>query len=799
MKKIAVNARTGGKVFDVAFFVIVGSLYAWALAESVLAATVLEIPALDMLLYCAVFVLLLNLMFFNKYTTIGALSFLALGIGILFVFLYSHEFYVDWFVGLRESITDFITFARNQGPYREEFSGIAGWGIAFLFAFVTVLNTRLHFGFFSLTLMALGVIAMPIHMSWGRSDSAIVVMLFCILALLAKRLYLNTLRIQSEQIGHSSRYAIMLLPLCLLIFGVGWVLPKPDAETVENMNLPDVAGAMDTLLHAFSPEQTMSFTTDGQRLGGPAQLNDLVVMVVEAQERVYLTGAVRDFYTGYSWLSSASTGYRVYPDERGVFATDPNPEGLRIAHYHYRRLLDKPIRRITITTMDVRTDTVFTPPFHQTLEFEQPLPITQNSYGNLRAGRVLPREFSYTQNYISWDLESEQLSEILRGVGPQIEQADRLISAGQNFHAPLYAIGLVGVAPSLGGRGRGLTAAELEPFLQLPPALPARVGELALEVTAGIDTNYDQLRALEGFLRSFPYTLDAAELPEGEDFVDHFLFTAQKGYCVHYASAMVVMARTLGIPTRFVEGFIMPEHPAGDGRYWVTNRQAHAWVEAYFENFGWIMFEPTATQYLDLGTFMEGQFTYAPMMEEFFPFDFWDDWEMDPYFWETLPSPELPESLTGEGAASTSEPSPWTLPIIAVALAGVLAFGIRRLIMRYRSRKEELEGLPNREAVLALFAATLSAAGACGKPISPGETALVYADRTSTDPVFFGQGVDIIGLAGLYSKAAYSAHEITETERASARAARDATLSQLKASPKSLPRYLVEKYILLRY
>jgi len=764
--KPKVQSELYGKIAGVAFFAIVGTLYAWALSMSVMAATVLNMSPLQLFALCAGFVLLLNLIFWGKYTAIGTAAIVLLCALITFIFLFLQNFEVGWFVDLRENINGIAAFARGEIPYREEFSGLVGLAVCFLFALVTVLNTRLHLGFVPLALMALGVIAMPVYMGWRHSDTAIFVMLFCILALLAKRLYLTAQRGQDKgQFGVPARYGLLLLPLCMLIFGVGWALPKPGAEAVENFSLPGVSNAMETLMHTFGPDQTMSFTNDGQRLGGPVELNDLVVMVVQAQERIYLTGAVRDLYTGHSWITTAPGWERLTPEENGVFLTDQTPENLQENLLQFTLTIDHmrgPLREVTISGMDVRTDAIFTTPFHQTQEIYPQAPVDQNVHGNLRAaGQRLPLDVSYTQTYIAWDTQSEQFSDLLR-------------TAAQGDFDP----------------------GELAIFLQLPDTLPDRVGGLAHELTAGADNNYDRLRILEHFLAStFPYTLDTEPLPPGEDFVYHFLFTAREGYCVHYASAMVVMARTLGIPARFVEGFIMPESPAGDGRYWVTNRHAHAWVEAYFPGFGWVMFEPTAAYNLGWDNVpLEDYPVYLPTPE--LPID-------DPYPYPETPDydpvPEAEAHPHVQDIAKEGRTFPWVTILILLGLGGVGYLGCRKLIARYRSKQQDLEALPNREAVVALFASTLSAAQAVGCPISRSETALVYAGRTSDEPVFSNHGVDICQLAGLYSKAAYSGHEITAYERATAQGARDKVLAQLRTAPRNLPRYLVERYLLLRY
>ncbi|MGD2039322.1 MAG: transglutaminaseTgpA domain-containing protein [Anaerolineae bacterium] len=131
-------------------------------------------------------------------------------------------------------------------------------------------------------------------------------------------------------------------------------------------------------------------------------------------------------------------------------------------------------------------------------------------------------------------------------------------------------------------------------YLALPDSLPTRVLDLAAEVAEGADTRYDQARALETFLRTYTYTLDIPAPPTDHDVVDHFLFELQEGYCDYYASAMVVMARAVGVPARFATGYAQGTFDHDAGRWVVTEKDGHSWAEIYFEGIGWVEFEPTS-------------------------------------------------------------------------------------------------------------------------------------------------------------------------------------------------------------
>jgi transglutaminase-like putative cysteine protease len=131
-------------------------------------------------------------------------------------------------------------------------------------------------------------------------------------------------------------------------------------------------------------------------------------------------------------------------------------------------------------------------------------------------------------------------------------------------------------------------------FLQLPDELPQRVKGLAARIVAGHRTEYDAVMAVQSWLQSNTvYDLSVPREPDGVDAVDHFLFETRRGFCEHIASAMAVMLRSVGVPTRLVTGFGPGERNAFTGYYEVRFSNAHAWVEVYYPGAGWISYDPT--------------------------------------------------------------------------------------------------------------------------------------------------------------------------------------------------------------
>jgi hypothetical protein len=132
--------------------------------------------------------------------------------------------------------------------------------------------------------------------------------------------------------------------------------------------------------------------------------------------------------------------------------------------------------------------------------------------------------------------------------------------------------------------------------LQLYSGFPDSVAALARNITSGRSSRLEKVSALQAFLLytgGFTYTLTPPVPPTDKDVVEYFLFESKKGFCTYFASAMVLMCRALGIPARLITGFSSGTYNPSTGCYDVILKNAHAWVEVYFEQYGWIEFEVT--------------------------------------------------------------------------------------------------------------------------------------------------------------------------------------------------------------
>lgn len=142
--------------------------------------------------------------------------------------------------------------------------------------------------------------------------------------------------------------------------------------------------------------------------------------------------------------------------------------------------------------------------------------------------------------------------------------------------------------------GSAYSPAITDRYLQLPENFSARVAATAVSVTVGAETPFAKVKALETYLRTFPYN-DAIPAPDADqDPIEYFLYEIKEGYCDYYATAMVLMLRHLGIPSRVVSGYAEGIYDDESGVYFVTDKDAHTWVEVFFPGLGWVEFEPTA-------------------------------------------------------------------------------------------------------------------------------------------------------------------------------------------------------------
>ncbi len=119
------------------------------------------------------------------------------------------------------------------------------------------------------------------------------------------------------------------------------------------------------------------------------------------------------------------------------------------------------------------------------------------------------------------------------------------------------------------------------------------IRNLAEEITKDADSDWKKAEALEAYFHTTDFVYDLG-YNAPDDSPEYFLFTSKRGTCSDYASAYVLMARSVGLTVRYAEGYI-PETGDAYWQYYVKNRGSHAYPEVFIQNMGWVVFEPTST------------------------------------------------------------------------------------------------------------------------------------------------------------------------------------------------------------
>ena len=256
-------------------------------------------------------------------------------------------------------------------------------------------------------------------------------------------------------------------------------------------------------------------------------------------------------------------------------------------------------------------------------------------------------------------------------------------------------------------------------YLKLPP-LDLRISQLAEQITAASPSNYDKALAIEQYLRTrFGYTL---ELPRTQprDPLANFLFERKQGHCEYFASSMAVMLRTLGIPSRIVNGFRSGEFNDLTGQYVVRASNAHSWVEAYFPGSGWISFDPTPAGSVPTHTGWSRVQLYVDAAASF-----WREWIInydsnhqrvlgkdaasnirrlfDEFRqWIAQQHRALLRSARRAHRHVTNFPVRWIGSLVALAIVLVALFNLRRLLraLRARNLRAHPERAPRESAAL---------------------------------------------------------------------------------------------------
>ncbi|MFH1381514.1 MAG: transglutaminaseTgpA domain-containing protein [Chloroflexota bacterium] len=283
--------------------------------------------------------------------------------------------------------------------------------------------------------------------------------------------------------------------------------------------------------------------------------------------------------------------------------------------------------------------------------------------------------------------------------------------------------------------------------LQLPP-LSERTVALAESIVEGATNDYDKAARIERFLlTNYNYELNVKPLPAGREATDYFLFEQQSGYCAHFASAMAVMARQIGLPARVAGGYLPGIIDPLTGAHIVRAGDAHAWVEIHFQRYGWVAFDPTPRPRANLG-FASGRNWVYIGLQDFTGATF----------------PRLPSSPSGSLSLRwlTFPAWSWLILLGIMVLSVILVLFVRRLRMRNRIVRPEYSTLEGeaRRATLRLYGKMVRMLTGKGVPRRQSHQAMDEYGALVCQRLPAGQEV-VTWLTGLANTAAYDPRPFT--------------------------------------
>lgn len=324
--------------------------------------------------------------------------------------------------------------------------------------------------------------------------------------------------------------------------------------------------------------------------------NDAILYVYTAKP-TYLRGSVCNIFDGKEWSYNIDHEYEISDLDEHII-------GLKWLSENYVNEDSKPSNekeikkryfeedQVSVIYKNIATKTVFTPinliAIYDTDGNHSNDIFNFNEGGTLNYHAELTKGFSYSFTYLKPRYGVEDFDKLLRMSNYELYQ---------KFDSE-YKDDLVKKANYIE-----------QNYMQLPNSITSRTVKLAKDIMNAYENNYDRAKAIEEYLKTnYDYTYSTVLPEDGEDIIDYFLFETKEGFCTYNASTMVVMLRSIGIPARYVKGFVTRGSMGRDelsadndkkskidtNMNVVTGWDAHAWVEAYLEGFGWVSFEPTS-------------------------------------------------------------------------------------------------------------------------------------------------------------------------------------------------------------
>lgn len=490
------------------------------------------------------------------------LSFTVKGAGLLFVintlFFDDSIFELEWLNVLWTDLLNNVGFLLHQDwnmitpIFRSLLFLILIWLMSYLlyYWFVTM---RYVFVFIVLTIVYVGLLD-----TFTTYHGQMAMIRIVIVALISLGLT-NLIKEQAREgldFPKASKRLSWIMPIVimtLLSVGFGYVAPKFGPQWPDPLPFIESMADKPGEFSFGGNSRTVGYGEDDTKLGGSFVQDETPVFQAEATEKQYWRIETKDVYTGKGWERSEDA------------SLDEQENGISLRTFENG-----------VETDSLETDITFTGDVELT-KLVYPYGITTVK----------------TDSDADYFLDESSESIHTKSEGEKVSLSSYTI----RYDQPAFDL------DALKNVSEDDPRDIKEQYTQLPDELPERVDELAAEITESYSNRYDKAKAVKQYFgrNDFVYQISDVPVPdEDQDYVDQFLYDTKAGYCDNYSTSMVVMLRTLDIPSRWVKGFtggdVVDDQETDDDDktiYEITNSNAHSWVEVYFPGIGWVPFEPT--------------------------------------------------------------------------------------------------------------------------------------------------------------------------------------------------------------
>lgn len=440
----------------------------------------------------------------------------------------------------------FLKGQRDALPlYGLEFAVI----LSLVIAFISFLLAKEGNGFFP----ALSILLFTMLALWYMGKASLIVL--TIPAIIATVLIYVRQTNEDLSLWRVLPVVLIITLLSFFILPMSRTTIKPLEETADK-----IRETITNYLFFTQTRTIFSLEDQGYHMGGPAEPNKDLVLRVKSPEKVYLRGAIKNQYTGRSWIDTTGGQRHLY--------TSPRWNSLKTQTFDLKRPDEMIANKypfisttfpVTVEMVNASASTLFISQRFADFSASSGLVPYFNIGSEMFITRNLYPQDEYQFSAKMFDSSKEQLAPIIKAL--------------ETMHDPQYD-------------------AIYQTYTHLPEHMEQSLYQLVNEITKSAATSYDKALAIENHLnRYYAYTLTPEPVTENMDFVSYFIHVGKEGYCTYFASAMTTFAQMAGLPARYVEGFLAV--PGENNIAYVTGESAHAWTEIYFPGFGWVVFDAT--------------------------------------------------------------------------------------------------------------------------------------------------------------------------------------------------------------